>query len=283
VSPAPRRSVLVVPASEPAKITKAVTIDADEVVMDLEDAVAPDEKDRARVNVRAVGHRDRGSLAVRVNALGTPWFQQDLEACAGNEAVASIVIPKVDSRDDLAAVERELARLEPEAGRRRPLDVQVLIESPAGLSNVQAIAGATPRLVALIIGYADLAASLGRRPDMSWQFAQDAVLLAARVAGIQAIDGPELTVEADARFRQIAAQAQALGFDGKWVIHPRQVPIVQEAFTPTEAETAEARDILAVMEEAVRQGRGATQWRGRMLDEAVAAQARRVLSRVGGR
>jgi citrate lyase beta subunit len=283
VSPAPRRSALTVPASEPTKIAKAVTLDADEVVIDLEDAVAPDVKDAARVNVRAVGHRDRGSLAVRVNAPGTAWFQQDLEACAGNEAVASIVVPKVDSRDDLAAVERELMRLEPDARRRRPLDVQALIESPAGLNNVQAIAGATPRLVALIIGYADLAASLGRRPEASWQFAQDAVLLAARVEGIQAIDGPELTVEADERFRQIAARAQALGFDGKWVIHPRQVPIVQEAFTPTEAETAEAQDILAVMEEAVRQGQGAIQWRGRMLDEAVAAQARRVLSRVGGR
>jgi citrate lyase subunit beta/citryl-CoA lyase len=134
-------------------------------------------------------------------------------------------------------------------------------------------------MTALILGYADLSASMGRRPEASWQFAQDAVLLAARLANVQAIDGPLLTIAADECLQRAAAQAEALGFDGKWVIHPAQVATVQGAFTPSDEEVSEAREILAVMQSASDEGRGALQWRGRMLDEAVAARARRILER----
>jgi citrate lyase beta subunit len=274
-----RRSVLSVPASEPAKVAKALAFDVDEVVVDLEDAVAPGRKDEARSALGAIAARERGSIAVRVNCLGSAWLQEDLAAVVANPAITSIVLPKVDSAEDIAAVERELARLEKEQGRGTAVEIQALIESARGVGDVRPIASSSARVVALIIGYADLGASLGRRADASWQFAQDAIILAARIAGIQAVDGPLLTVHADEALETAAATAESLGFDGKWVIHPRQAEMVQRAFTPAPEDVEEAQGLLAAMDEAMSDGRGAVEWRGRMLDEAVAVQARRVLAR----
>ncbi|MEW1808704.1 CoA ester lyase [Pseudarthrobacter sp. NPDC080039] len=275
-----RRSVLCVPASEPAKVAKALAVDVDEVVVDLEDAVAPTRKDDARAVLAAIAPRERGGIAVRVNALNSAWVLDDLAAVVANDAITSIVLPKVDSAEDIEEVERQLVRLEGEQGRAALVRVQALIESAHGIGDVQAIAAASRRMVSLIIGYADLGVSLGRRLHASWQFAHDAVILAARIAGIQAVDGPLLTVHADAALQQAAVAAESLGFDGKWVIHPRQAGVVQDAFTPSGEEADEARGLLAAMDAALRSGQGAVQWRGRMLDEAVAVQARRVLSRV---
>lgn len=274
-----RRSVLCVPASEPAKVAKALAFDVDEVVVDLEDAVAPARKEEARAALGVISPRARGSIAVRVNAPGSPWLLDDLAAVVANDAITSIVLPKVDSTEDIAEVERELARLETEHGRGAAVGIQALIESARGIGEVRNIASASARVVSLIIGYADLGASLGRRAEASWQFAQDAVILAARIAGIQAVDGPLLTIHADEALERAAATAESLGFDGKWVIHPRQAGVVQGAFTPAPEDVEEAQGLLAAMDEAVNDGRGAVQWRGRMLDEAVAVQARRVLSR----
>jgi citrate lyase beta subunit len=274
-----RRSILCVPASEPAKVAKALAFDVDEVVVDLEDAVAHNRKDEARAALACIAPRGRGSIAVRINCPGSAWLQEDLAAVVANPAITSIVLPKVDSADDIAAVERELSRLEKEQGRGTAVEIQALIESARGLGEVRAIAEASARVVALIIGYADLGASLGRKTDASWQFAQDAVILAARIAGIQAVDGPLLTVHADEALHSAASTAESLGFDGKWVIHPRQAGMVQAAFTPAAEDVEEARGLLAAMDEAMSDGRGAVEWRGRMLDEAVAVQARRVLAR----
>lgn len=274
-----RRSVLCVPASEPAKVAKALAFDVDEVVLDLEDAVAPGRKDEARAALGDIGARERGSIAVRVNCPGSVWLQADLAAVVANPAITSIVLPKVDSAEDIAAVERELAWLEKEHGRGTAVEIQALIESARGIGDVRTVAASSARVVALIIGYADLGASLGRKVDASWQFAQDAVILAARIAGIQAVDGPLLTVHADEALETAAATAESLGFDGKWVIHPRQAGMVQAAFTPAPEDVEEAQGLLAAMDEAMSDGRGAVEWRGRMLDEAVAVQARRVLAR----
>jgi citrate lyase subunit beta/citryl-CoA lyase len=274
-----RRSVLCVPASEPVKVAKALAFDVDEVVVDLEDAVAPGRKDEARGALAGIAPRGRGSIAVRVNCPGSPWLKDDLAAVVANPAITSIILPKVDSPEDIAEVEQELARLENEQGRGAAVEIQALIESARGIADVRPIASASDRVVALIIGYADLGASLGRRSDASWQFAQDAVILAARIAGIQAVDGPLLTVHADEALERASTMAESLGFDGKWVIHPRQAGVVQAAFTPAPAAVEEAQGLLAAMDEAVSDGRGAVEWRGRMLDEAVAVQARRVLAR----
>lgn len=200
-----RRAVLSVPASEPRKILKALAADVDEVVLDLEDAVAVDEKDAARDNIVTLAPRARGLLAVRVNAVGTPWHEADVAACAANSAVDSLVLPKSEDPAALCALARRLDSLE--SGKRRgiPMHVQALVESAAGVHRAVPLAAASDRVCALILGYADLSASMGRRVDASWQFAQDAVLLAARLAGVQAIDGPRLTLADDEPLARAAA------------------------------------------------------------------------------
>ena len=281
--PPSRRSCLSVPASSQRKLAKAAELSADEVVIDLEDAVAIGAKDEARAaTVAALDDWAGPRAAVRVNAPGTPWCHLDLAALGAlPELPASIVVPKVQSAGDLAFIDRLLDGVEAGAGRRAPLRVQALIETAAGLANVQEIAAASPRLDALILGYADLAASLGGARDLdAWLPAQHALLVAARAHGVQAIDGPYLGVAPDAAFRAAAARARELGFDGKWAIHPSQVDALNEAFTPGEVEVQRARAIVAALERAEREsGEGAVTLDGEMLDEAVRAAALRVLAR----
>lgn len=284
-----RRAVLVVPATHPERIAKAIASGADEVVVDLEDAVPAQEKVRAREGLLSVdwsGVATYGPrVAVRVNAIGTPWCHRDLELVAsGALPVGSVVVPKVESRGDLDFVERLLDGLEAEAARRRPpLGVQALIETAAGLAGLPAIVSRRGRLEALVIGYADLAASLSRRAGGpgEWAATRHAVLVAARSAAVEAIDGPHLRVADDETFRSEVQHAAGLGFDGKWVIHPRQVEAVVAAFTPGADEVAYADRVLAAMETAAADGRGAVQLDGRLLDEAIALAARRTLARAG--
>jgi len=273
-----RRALLSVPASEPRKIAKALAAAADEVVVDLEDAVSVDAKDAARSNIETLDRRDHGLLAVRVNAVGTEWHEADVLACVANSAVDSIVVPKAEDPGTMRELTRRLDQLEGDAGREVPLEIQALVESPAGVHHAVPLA-AGERVTSLILGYADLSASMGRRIESSWQFAQDAVLLAARMAGVQAIDGPLLTVADDASLASAATAAESLGFDGKWVIHPVQVGTVLKAFTPSVDEVAEALEVIELLDSAAAEGRGAMQWRGRMLDEAIAVRARRILER----
>lgn len=273
-----RRGALCVPADEPAKVAKAARVEVDEIVVDLEDAVTPDRKDHARAQVGALVRRQQGAMAVRVNAVDTSWCQRDLVACVHNAAVTSVVIPKVDSAETVRAVEDALTVAETAAGRREPVSIQVLIESAQGLAAVQHIACASPRICSLILGYADLAVSLGRRSNAPWDFARDAVVLAARAHGVQPVDGPYLAVTDDQELLASAVRAAGAGFDGKWIIHPRQVVTVQGAFVPGQDQIDEATEILAVLDAAAQRGFGAVAWRGKMLDEALAAQARRVLA-----
>jgi citrate lyase subunit beta/citryl-CoA lyase len=268
-----------VPASEPARIAKAAALEVDEIIVDLEDAVLPESKDAARQHVCGLQPRERGSIAVRVNAIRTSWFEQDLLACVANRAVTTIVIPKAESADDVQTIDSQLTAMESAAERVVPVALQTLIESAKGLTNVESIVASSPRITSCVIGYADLSVSLGRRLTAPWQFVQDQVVLAARAYGVQPIDGPRLSVDDDNALRSDAYTAAELGFDGKWVIHPRQVATVQRAFTPTAAEVAEAEHILDAMEAAAAKGRGAVQWRGRMIDEPVAQQARRIIAR----
>ena len=282
-----RRASLVVPAAPASKLAKGATLVADEVVLDLEDAVVPAAKDDARAAVVAalVGEWEAPAVAVRVNAIGSPWCHLDLAALAGSgRAALTAVVPKVEHPHDLAFADRLLEGAEAAAGRRRPVRLLALIETAAGLAAAAEIARASARLDGLILGYADLAASLGRPGGggpHDWRFAQDALLVAARAAGIQAIDGPHLTVRDDDAFRAAVAHARSLGFDGKWAIHPVQLDALRDAFTPTEDEVAEARATLDALEEAAAAGSGAVASGDRMLDEALAVSARRVLARAG--
>jgi citrate lyase subunit beta / citryl-CoA lyase len=279
------RSYLSVPADDHRKALKALASEADRVILDLEDAVAPPGKEAARRTAVSILEEAADSGArciVRVNAAGTPWCHRDVQALAeAPRPPRSIILPKAESDGDLAFLDRLLAGLEAGTGHR--IGVHALIESAAGLARVQEIAGASPRLESLILGYADLAASLDRRQDPRlWAGAQDAVVVAARTHQLDAIDGPHLGVSADEEFRQAAEHARAVGFDGKWVIHPRQIEIVNQAFTPTEEELTEARAVLNALEEAATAGTGVVARDGRMLDEAVAVAARRVLARAPG-
>jgi citrate lyase subunit beta / citryl-CoA lyase len=258
-------------------LEKARGIDVDEVVIDLEDAVVPDRKAEARAD--AVAALDGGLVAsVRVNAPGTPWAHDDLVALARAERPPrSVVVPKVHSAGDLAVVDRVLDGT--------ALRVQALIESAKALRALDEIAAASPRLDALILGYADLGVSLGRSrsaPPDRWLAVQDAVLTAARAAGLQAIDGPLLTIDDLDALRGSAAWAAELGFDGKWAIHPSQIAPITAAFTPTGEEVARARAVLAALAEAAADGRGAVSLDGEMLDEPVRLAAERVVARAGG-
>jgi citrate lyase beta subunit len=281
-----RRAILVVPAAPSAKLEKGRSLEADEVVIDLEDAVVPGVKDEARLAVAAVLAEEFAapSVAVRVNAIGTPWCHLDLIAVAGSAREhVGVVLPKVEDAGDLAFADRLLAGAEAAAGRSAPVRLLALIETAAGLQAVRELADASERLDGLILGYADLAASLGRAGGApgDWGFAQHTVLVAARAAGIQAIDGPHLAIRDDEPFRAEVAHARALGYDGKWAIHPAQLDALREAFTPTDDEVAEARETLAALERAAADGAGAVAAGDRMLDEALAVAARRVLARAG--
>lgn len=282
LTPVRSRSTLSVPATDSHKITKALKAGADEVVLDLEDAVAPADKERARqVLVDFDWPTELPSLAVRVNAPRSPWCHSDVEAVAKSGIpVTSIVLPKVGSRADIGFLERLLDGVE----TGDPLAVHALVETASGAVSLGDITSARERLTGLIIGYADLAASIGRRsgaPTHSWIAIQHEVLAHARASGVLAIDGPHLGVAVDDSFLQGVEHAASLGFDGKWVIHPRQVETVNTMFEPSEDEIVHARAVLNVLENGRVIGRGAVQLDGQLVDEAMAVAARRTLGRMG--
>jgi citrate lyase subunit beta/citryl-CoA lyase len=292
-----RRSCLSVPGSSERKIQKALGLDVDELIFDLEDAVAPAAKDQARADVvaaTAANPDQAGRIAVRVNAPGSPWCHLDLIALA-EAAVppASVILPKTESPYDIAFVERLLAGVEAAGGDRNHLHLQALIETAPGLLWAAEIAAASERLETLILGYADLSVSLGRRPPgpahpdgSAWDGARDAVVLAAKASGLQAIDGPYLGVAVDEHFRAAALRARELGFDGKWAIHPAQIAALNDVFTPSDEDVARAREIVAALEQAsTGHGAGAVALDGAMLDEALRQWAIGVLAsadRAGG-
>lgn len=277
-----RRVCLSVPATDPRKTAKADDTGADEIVFDLEDSVPPEQKVRARDFVRTAPRELGGaSFAVRVNAVGTPWCHEDILACAGASLPGTIIVPKVESGYDLAFIDRLLDGAEAASGTSTPLRVQALIENARGLSQLDEIAAASPRLDSLILGYADLAASLGRTQSASWSAIQDRIIIAARTNNLEAIDGPYLGVAGDEGFRTHVTTAHEAGFDGKWVIHPRQIPLVRQTFTPSDTEIRHAREVLAALATASERGTGAVAVDGQMLDEALAVSARRVLEKAG--
>jgi len=295
MEPIRRRSCMSVPGSSEKMLAKAPTRGADEIIIDLEDAVATSVKDAARETVLAALAEPQyhGVItAVRVNAPRTPWCHQDIAALGALAAgrPASIIVPKVECAGDLAFVERLLDGVEAAAAVGEPMRVQALIETAAGVDRLSEIAAASPRLDSLILGYADLSASLGRARGSSaggeldsWRAIQDAVLVAARANDRAAIDGPYLGVAVDEGFTAAAQRARDMGFDGKWAIHPAQVPALNELFTPSADEVDHARAVIDALEQAERDGgQGAVALDGQMLDEAVRVAALRVLARSAG-
>ena len=270
-----RRTCLSVPGSSEAMLAKAASLPADEVVIDLEDSVAPAMKGEARELVAATlegGALSDVEVAVRVNAIESPWFADDVSELVGRAGarIGSLVVPKVENPRDVARVAGLLDSLGEAAGA---VGLQALVETAPGLLAVGAIASASPRLQTLILGYADLAASLGRPPESDqpglWLHAQDTLLVAARAFGLQAIDGPYLAIRDDQGLRERVERVRALGFDGKWAVHPGQLTVINEAFTPPAAELERARAIVAALDQAAGdEGRGAVELNGEMIDEA---------------
>jgi citrate lyase subunit beta / citryl-CoA lyase len=220
------------------------------------------------------------TVAVRINALSSPWGARDVADLVerAGPRIGSLVIPKVESAEDVLAVDRLLCSVGEPAGG---VGLQALVETAGGLLRAGEIAAASPRLEAVILGYADLAASLGRAPGPAppqrWLHAQETVLVAARAAGLQAIDGPYLEIRDDDGLRLRAEHARALGYDGKWAVHPGQLGIINAAFTPMDEELARARAILDALARA--EGRGAVELDGEMIDEASRRLALQVVAR----
>jgi len=269
-------------------IVKALQSGADEVVLDLEDAVPPSDKALARELLDSFPWDDYEVLpllAVRVNAPRSPWCHRDVESVvAASIPASSIVVPKVESAGDLCFLDRLLDGVEHAHEAETPLEVQALIETAAGLTHLHDITASSVRLTSLIIGYADLAASLGRGPDFApdlWLVAQDTIVTYARAAGIDAVDGPYLGVGTDEPFVAAVQRAADLGFDAKWAIHPRQITALDAAFSPTAAQLSQARNVVDALAQSHTQGRGAVELDGQMIDEALAVAARRTLARAG--
>jgi citrate lyase subunit beta / citryl-CoA lyase len=281
-----RRTCLAVPGSNPRFLAKARTLPADEVFLDLEDAVAPAQKAAARPAVadalRADGWGNQ-VRAVRINDVTTRWAYRDVIDVveAAGTSLDVIILPKVTGPDHVRWLDLLLDQVEQAAGLPAGrIGIEAQIEDAAGLARVEAIAAASPRLEALVFGPADFMASLGMRSlDIGAQPAGYAggdafhyphlrILVAARAAGIQAIDGPYAAIRDTAGLRSSAASVAALGYDGKWVLHPDQVGIVNAEFSPDQAEYDRAELILDACAHHAGLGRGAAMLDGQMIDEA---------------
>ncbi len=289
------RSELAVPGSRPELFEKAAASRADYVFLDLEDAVAPDEKEAARRNViEALGDVDwRGSnktISVRVNGLDTHYMYRDLIDVVEQAGahLDTVLVPKVGVPGDIYAVDALLTQLEQAMGLSHRVGVEALVETALGMANVEAVAASSPRLEALHFGVADYAASCrartisigGLNPDYpgdQWHSALSRMLVACRANGLRAIDGPFGDFGDSDGFLAGARRAAALGYDGKWAIHPSQIELANDVFTPPEAEVDQARRVLRALEEAAAAGRGAAQLDGRMIDAASARMARNVV------
>ena len=293
----PRRSELATPASSEHMCEVAARAGADLVFLDLEDACAPAAKESARATaVAALTDLDWGHTirAIRINGLDTQWCHDDIiEVVSGaRDALDVIIIPKVLSARDVWWVDVLLTQLESKLGLTRPIALEALIEEAEGLLNAQQIACASDRLEAVIFGAGDLSASLRARVDGNFQPAGDypgdywhavrvQVLAAARAAGIAAIDAPYPGYRDEEGYRRVATHASVLGYDGKWAIHPDQVPIANEVFTPTAEEVTEARAIMAEYRRAESDGVGAVGRNGKLVDAALMRHAANVLRRAG--
>jgi malyl-CoA/(S)-citramalyl-CoA lyase len=294
----PNRCQLFGPGSRPALFEKMAASAADVINIDLEDSVAPSDKAVARAHVIAATREvDWGNktLSVRINGLDTGWWYRDVVDLLeqAGDRLDLIMIPKVGCAADVYAVDALVTAVERAMGRTRPVGFEVIIESAAGIAHVEEIAASSPRLQAMSLGAADFAASMGmqttgiggtqenyymlrdgaRHWSDPWHWAQAAIVAACRTHGILPVDGPFGDFADDEGFRAQARRVATLGMVGKWAIHPKQVALANEVFTPSDAAVAEAREILAAMEAAKARGEGATVYKGRLVDIASIKQA----------
>jgi citrate lyase beta subunit len=279
-------------------LAKAAKAQADAICIDCEDAVAPDQKAGARANAcEALTTLDFGTKLklVRINGLDTEHGYRDLVDIveAAGAHLDLVVVPKVSGRDEIRFVDMMLAQIEAAVGVTRPIGIEALIETAAGVHNIGAVADASPRLEALIFGSGDFAASIqmpldsiggldahdALYPGHRWHHAMHSIVTAARAYGLRAIDGPFANFKDADGLARAAQIARVLGFDGKWCIHPSQPATVDAAFAPTAQEIGHAERVLAAYEQARAEGRGAVAVDGKMVDAANLRMCRHILAR----
>jgi malyl-CoA/(S)-citramalyl-CoA lyase len=307
ITPAParlNRCELAVPGSSVKLFEKAAKSAADVIFLDLEDAVAPDDKPQARQNiVQALHDIDWGSktMSVRINGLDTHYMYRDVvEVIEGaGDKLDLVMVPKVGTAADIYAVDMLLTQIETAKGFKKRIGIEAIIETALGMQNIHEIAAASPRMESLHFGVADYAASTrarttsiggpnplygvltdkdGDKPreyfwgDM-WHYAISRMVVAARANGLRPIDGPFGDFTDNEGYKAQANRAAILGCEGKWAIHPNQIPLANEVYTPPEEEVAKARRILAAMQEAQAKGQGAVALDGKLIDIASIRQA----------
>ncbi len=308
-TPRLHRSELAVPGSNPAMFEKAARSAADVIFLDLEDAVAPDDKEAARRNIIAGLHDidwGRKTMMIRINGLDTHYMYRDVvdivEDCP---RLDMILIPKVGVAQDVYALDMLVTQIEAARGRTKRIGFEVLIETALGMANVEAIAQASRRLEAMSFGVADYAASTRARTTViggvnrdsgvltdkdekgerqyywtdPWHAAQTRMMVACRAYGLRPVDGPFGDFGDPDGFIAAANRAAVLGYEGKWAIHPAQIALANEVFTPSAAEVGRARRIIEAMAQAAREGKGAVSLDGRLIDIASIRMAQALLAK----
>jgi malyl-CoA/(S)-citramalyl-CoA lyase len=300
----PNRCQLFVPGSRPAIFEKAAASAADVINIDLEDSVSPADKSEARKNViKGINELDWGTktVSVRINGLDTEFWYRDIVDILeqAGDRIDQFMIPKVGCAGDIYAVDALVSAVEMAKNRKKPVTFEVIIETAAGLAHVEEIAASSPRMAAMSLGAADYAASMGMQTtgiggtqanyymldDINgdaaraaylgdpWHTVTVAIVSACRTHGLLPVDGPFGDFSDDAGFISQAHRSATLGMVGKWAIHPKQVALANEVFTPSKAQITEAHEILNAMEEAKKSGQGAAVYKGRLVDLASIRQA----------
>jgi malyl-CoA/(S)-citramalyl-CoA lyase len=303
------RSELAVPGSNPSMFEKAAQSAADIIFLDVEDAVAPDDKEQARKNIiQGLNDIDWGTktMMVRINGLDTHYMYRDVvdivEACP---RLDMILIPKVGVPADVYAIDMMVTQIEAAKKREKRIGFEVLIETALGMANVEAIAQSSKRLEAMSFGVADYAASTRARTTViggvnkdsgvltdkdadgnrsyfwtdPWHAAQTRMMVACRAYGLRPIDGPFGDFGDPDGYLSAANRAAVLGYEGKWAIHPSQIELANQVFTPSEAEVTKARRIMEAMAEAARAGKGAVSLDGRLIDIASIRMAEALIAK----
>ena len=313
IEPAParlNRSELAVPGSQPKLFEKAAKSAADVIFLDLEDAVAPDDKMQARKNIiQAIGDIDWGNkqLSVRINGLDTHYMYRDvvdvLENCS--ERLDLIMIPKAGTAADVYALDMLVTQIEAAKSRKKRVGFELIIETALGMQNIHAIAAASKRNESLHFGVADYAASTkarttsigGANPDYAvltdpsgdgarashwgdmWHYAIARMVVAARANGLRPVDGPFGNYSDAEGFKAQALRSAVLGCEGKWAIHPSQIGLANEVMSPSTEDVARAKRIIAAMKQAAAEGKGAVSLDGRLIDYASIRQAEVLLKK----
>ena len=291
-----QRSELAVPGSSPKMFEKALTSSADYIFLDLEDAVSPNDKVTARQNIikalKEIDWRGKGkTISVRINGLDTHYMYRDLIEIVeqAGDKLDTVLVPKAGTTSDVYMVDCLLTQIETSKKFKNKIGIECLIETALGMSNIKEIAQSSERLEALHFGVADYAASLRARttvigglnpnyPGDQWHHGLSELVMTCRAYGLRPIDGPFGDFNDPDSYTDAAKRGAAIGIEGKWAIHPSQIELANNVFSPPEAEVTKAKRILEELEKAAKEGKGAAQLDGRMIDAASARMAENIVN-----